>query len=353
MRDATGGEWTYARAGVDIDAQDRALAEVKRLARGTFTGGVLTEIGSFGGCFALDPGNPAGTVLVASVDGVGTKLKVAQLAGQHGTVGEDLVNHCVNDILVQGARPLFFLDYVATGVLDPAVVVEVVRGIARGCTRNGCALLGGETAEMPGFYAPGEYDVAGFIVGSCRRDRLLPRADVGPGDALLALPSNGLHTNGYSLARKVFFELLGLSVGDFRQELGWTVGEELLRVHRSYLGCVGPLLEAGLVKAAAHITGGGIPDNLPRCLPPGTGAEIDLASWVEPPVFRLIRAAAQVPEADMRRTFNLGVGMILVVEEALAASVLERLASEGAWLIGRCVAGEGVHFVGERERGGA
>ncbi len=348
MSEATRGAWTYARAGVDIDAQDRALAEVKRLARSTFTGGVLTEIGSFGGCFALDPSDPAGTVLVASADGVGTKLKVAQMAGRHGTVGEDLVNHCVNDILVQGARPLFFLDYVATGVLDPAVVVEVVRGIARGCARNGCALLGGETAEMPGFYAPGEYDVAGFIVGSCRRNRLLPRPDVGPGDALVALPASGLHTNGYSLARKVFFELLGLSVGDFHGELGCTVGEELLRVHRSYLGCVEPLLEGGLVKAAAHITGGGIPDNLPRCLPPGAGAEIDLASWVEPPVFRVIREAAGVPEEDMRRTFNLGVGMILVVAAEHCDTVIERLAGEGGWLLGHVVEGSGVRFVGER-----
>jgi len=340
--------WTYAKAGVDIDAQDRALAEVRKLARATFTAGVLGDIGGFGGCYALDPGEESGTVLVASADGVGTKLKVAQLAGRHDTVGEDLVNHCVNDILVQGARPLFFLDYIATGVLAPGVVVEVVRGLARGCAANECALLGGETAEMPGLYAPGDLDLAGFIVGACRRDQLLPRRDVRPGDALVALPASGLHTNGYSLARKVFLEVLGLTVEDSVAELGCTVGEELLKVHRSYLRAVAPLLPRGLVKAAAHITGGGIPDNLPRALPPGVGAEIDLGSWQEPPVFRLIRAAGRVPEGDMRRTFNLGVGMILVVGAEDVDAVLAELAGEGGWLVGRCTAASGVRFVGER-----
>src|SRR5512136_2977625 len=231
---------TYAAAGVDIDAQDRALAEIKRLAKSTFTPGVLSEIGSFGGLFTLEPDNPSGQVLVASADGVGTKLKVAQMAGIHDTVGEDLVNHCVNDILVCGARPLFFLDYFATGRLDPAVMVSVVEGLARGCRANGCALLGGETAEMPGFYQPGEYDLAGFIVGACGRDRLLRREDVRAGDALVALPSAGLHTNGFSLARKVIFELLGLQVDSELAGLGVTVGEALLTVHRSYLSAVGP-----------------------------------------------------------------------------------------------------------------
>ena len=342
---------TYESAGVSIAAQDRALAEIKRLARATFTRGVLSEIGSFGGLFALAPDDPAGTVLVASADGVGTKLKVAQMAGVHDTVGEDLVNHCVNDILVQGARPLFFLDYLATGRLEPEVAVKLVSGVARACAHNGCALLGGETAEMPGFYAPGEYDIAGFIVGCCRRDRLLRRETVQVGDALVALPSNGLHTNGYALARTLFFDRLGLNIGSFVPALGRSVAEELLAVHRSYLAAVAPLLDAGLVRSAAHITGGGIPDNLPRALPEGLGAEINLESWHEPPVFGVMREAGRVPEHDMRRTFNLGVGMILVVGENDLATVLERLDSHGpGWLIGRTVAGSGVTFGGS-ERG--
>jgi phosphoribosylformylglycinamidine cyclo-ligase len=339
---------TYAAAGVDIDAQDRALAEVKRLARSTFVRGVLSDIGSFGGCFTLDPDDPCGSVLVASADGVGTKLAVAQAAGVHDTVGQDLVNHCVNDILVQGARPLFFLDYLATGTLDPGIAVEVVRGVARGCSANGCALLGGETAEMPGFYRPGEYDVAGFIVGAARRDKLLPKPGISAGDALVALPSTGLHTNGYSLARKVVLEVLGFALEHRSPELGCSVAEELLRVHRSYLDCVLPLVEKGLIRAAAHITGGGIPDNLPRCLPQGVGAEIDVSSWTEPPIFPLIREAGRVPEADMRRTFNLGVGMILVVGQDHAAEVLERVAPECGWRIGRVVEESGVTFVDGR-----
>jgi phosphoribosylformylglycinamidine cyclo-ligase len=343
------GPLTYEGAGVSIDAQDRALAEVKRLAKVTFTPGVLSEIGSFGGLFTLEPENPSGTVLVASADGVGTKLKVAQMTGRHGTVGEDLVNHCVNDILVQGARPLFFLDYFVSGRLDPGVTVEVIAGVARGCAAAGCALLGGETAEMPGFYEPGEYDVAGFIVGGCRRDRLLWVDSVRTGDALVALPSAGLHTNGYSLARKVFFELLGLEVDDEVPALGCTVADALLAAHRSYLPAVGPLIDAGLVKSAAHITGGGIPDNLPRALPDGVGAEIELGSWDEPALFRLIREAGRVPEDDMRRTFNLGVGMILVVAEDATGVVLEKLGPHGpGWAIGRCVPGRGVRFVGEQ-----
>ncbi|HPC83191.1 MAG TPA: phosphoribosylformylglycinamidine cyclo-ligase [Thermoanaerobaculaceae bacterium] len=336
---------TYASAGVDIDAQDRALAGVKRLARSTFTAGVLSEIGAFGGLFTLEPENPRGQVLVASADGVGTKLKVAQMAGVHDTVGEDLVNHCVNDILVCGARPLFFLDYFASGRLEPGVMVSVVEGLARGCRANGCALLGGETAEMPGFYAPGEYDVAGFIVGGCRRDRLLRRDTVAAGDVLVALPSTGLHTNGYSLARRIVFDVLGLRVDSPVPELGSTVAEALLAVHRSYLPAVAPLLDRGLVKTAAHITGGGIPDNLPRALPEALGAEIDLGSWDEPPLFGLLRRAGNVPEDDMRRTFNLGVGMILVVAEARVGEAVEALGAHGpGWVIGRVTGEPGVRF---------
>ena len=340
---------TYADAGVSIDEQDRALAGIRRLARSTFGPGVLSEIGGFGGLFALEPDDPAGTVLVASADGVGTKLKVAQMAGVHDTVGEDLVNHCVNDILVQGARPLFFLDYLAAGRLDAAVATAVVEGVARGCSANGCALLGGETAEMPGLYAPGEYDVAGFIVGACRRDRLLRREDVRGGDALVALPSNGLHTNGYSLARRVIFDVLGLGVESELPGTGSTVGQALLAVHRTYLPAVRPLLEAGLIASAAHITGGGIPDNLPRALPPGMGAEVDLGSWDEPRLFALLREAGRVPEEEMRRTFNLGVGMIVVVANDNVGAVIEMLAAHGpAWVIGRTLAGAGVRFVGGR-----
>jgi len=343
---------TYAAAGVDIDAQDRALVRVKELARSTATPGVLSEIGSFGGLFTLEPENPSGIVLVASADGVGTKLKVAQMAGRHDTVGEDLVNHCVNDILVQGARPLFFLDYLATGRLDPEVAVAVVAGIARGCRLNGCALLGGETAEMPGFYAPGEYDVAGFIVGSVRRDRMLLPTRVQPGDVLVALPAKGLHTNGYSLARKVFFEVCGLAPGDLVPELGQTVADALLAVHRSYLQALAPLLEADLVHSAAHITGGGIPDNLPRALPAGLGAEVLLDSWDEPRIFGFIRRSGGIPEGEMRRTFNLGVGMILAVPHARCGEALDLLADEGpGWVIGRVVEGSGVRFLSRHERG--
>ena len=340
---------TYAAAGVDIDAQDQALAAIKKLAKSTFTPGVLTEIGSFGGMFALEPAAPDGTVLVASADGVGTKLRVAQMAGIHTTVGQDLVNHCVNDILVQGARPLFFLDYLAAGKLEPAVAVDVVSGLATACRAAGCALLGGETAEMPGFYQAGDYDLAGFIVGAVRRDRALPHGDVAPGDALVGLASSGLHTNGYSLARKVFFELLALAVDSHVPDLGHTVAEELLAIHRSYLHDLLPLLDAGLLKAAAHVTGGGIPDNLPRVLPKGVGAEIFPGSWDEPPVFRLIREVGKVSEREMRRTFNIGVGMILVVAPDRLDAVLGGLPpSRPGRVIGRCVTGRGVRYLGDR-----
>jgi phosphoribosylformylglycinamidine cyclo-ligase len=315
----------YQDAGVDIDRADRALARIRRHVRSTLTPGVLTSIGAFGAGFRLsgfkDP------VLVSSADGVGTKLKVAFLSGRHDTVGEDLVNHCVNDIMVQGARPLFFLDYFSVGKLDPAVAERVVAGIARACRANGCALIGGETAEMPGLYAPGEYDLAGFVVGAVERKSLLTGASIRAGDVLLGLPSTGLHTNGYSLARKLLFEVAGLTVDSVVAELGCTVGEELLKVHRSYRRPLSLLFEAGILKGAAHITGGGITDNLPRILPPGLGAEIDTAAWRELPVFRLLREIGRIPEDDCRRTFNLGVGMVLAVSPrrlAQAEALLKR-----------------------------
>jgi phosphoribosylformylglycinamidine cyclo-ligase len=332
---------TYKSSGVDIDAQDRALDRIKRTARSTFTPGVLSEIGSFGGLFALDPARADGPVLVASADGVGTKLKVAQMAGVYDTVGQDLVNHCVNDILVQGARPLFFLDYVAAGKLVPERIAAVVEGLGRACRENGCALLGGETAEMPGLYHGEDIDLAGFIVGSVERRALLPRG-VAAGMTLLGLPSTGLHTNGYSLARKLLFDTKGFTVDTLLPELGETLGESLLAVHRSYLGPVAALLEAGVPLAAlAHITGGGLPDNLPRVLPEGVRARVREGSWAEPPIFGYIRREGSVPEDDMRRTFNLGVGMVLV----LAASDADRAVS----LLQGC--GEKPFHLGELGRG--
>jgi phosphoribosylformylglycinamidine cyclo-ligase len=332
----------YKSSGVDIDAGNEVVARIKELARGTFTPGVLSEIGSFGGLFSVDPGRADGTVLVASADGVGTKLKVAFLANRHGTIGEDLVNHCVNDILVQGARPLFFLDYFATGRLSPDVAVAVVSGLARACRANGCALLGGETAEMPGFYAEGEYDLAGFIVGQVPRARLIDGRRIVPGDRLIGLPSSGLHTNGYSLARRIVFDTLKLSVGAVLPGLGLTVADALLAPHRSYLPVIGPLLDADLVKGMAHITGGGITENLPRVLPEGTGARVDRGAWDVPALFRLLGEAGQVPDEDMRRTFNMGMGLIVVTAAADVPRALDALAGHGE---------TGARVIGEIEPG--
>jgi len=300
----------YRQAGVDIDEGDRAVSRIRTLARRTFDRHVLTGIGSFGAAYRLSGWQQP--VLVSSADGVGTKLKVAFLTGRHDTVGQDLVNHCVNDIMVQGAVPLFFLDYFATGKLDAGVAAEVIGGIAKACEENRCALIGGETAEMPGLYAHSEYDLAGFIVGAVERRRLLTGSTIRSGDVLLGLPSTGLHTNGYSLARKLLFETAGLGHESYIDELGCTVGEELLKVHRSYARPIRALADAGLLKGAAHITGGGITENLPRVLPAGLSAEIATASWTIPPVFELLRRIGNVPVDDWRRTFNLGIGMILV-----------------------------------------
>src|SRR5437870_2348037 len=278
----------YRQSGVDIDAGNETVRRIKSLARSTFTSGVLSEIGSFGGLFQV-PGGLLEPVMVASADGVGTKLKVAFMTGRHDTIGADLVNHCVNDILVQGARPLFFLDYLATGKLSPDVAEQIVTGVARACRDNGCALLGGETAEMPGFYAAGEYDIAGFIVGVVEKSRVIDGRTVVPGDVLIGLPSAGLHTNGYSLARRVLFELAGWTADTFVAELGTTVGDALLAPHRSYLALVRPLLARQSVKGLAHITGGGITENLPRVLPEGCGAEVDVHAWSVPALFRLLQ----------------------------------------------------------------
>jgi phosphoribosylformylglycinamidine cyclo-ligase len=331
----------YKQSGVDIEAGNEVVRRIRALARSTFTPGVLSEIGSFGGLFRL-PQDAGDRVLVASADGVGTKLKVAFLAGSHGTVGIDLVNHCVNDILVQGASPLFFLDYLATGRLRPDVAERVIDGMARACRENGCALLGGETAEMPGFYQDGEYDLAGFIVGIVDRARLIDGSRIAAGDALIALPSSGLHTNGYSLARQIVFDKLALSVDAFVAEIGGTVGEALLQPHRSYLRPIQPLLQAGLVKGMAHITGGGITENLPRSLPPNLAAEVNTRSWSMPPLFEWLRRAGQIPIDDMRRTFNLGVGLIVACSGGDTSRVLEMLRESGEqpWTIGRIVAGE-------------
>ncbi|HZL57290.1 MAG TPA: phosphoribosylformylglycinamidine cyclo-ligase [Bryobacteraceae bacterium] len=328
---------SYKDAGVDIDEADRAVSAIRKMARGTFTKGVLTDIGSFGGCFALPKMKQP--VLVSSVDGVGTKLKIAFATGRHETIGEDLVNHCVNDIAVQGATPLFFLDYLAVGKLEAGVAARVISGIARGCKANGCALIGGETAEMPGMYADGEYDLAGSIVGAVEKNKIVTGAKVRAGDALLALASTGLHTNGYSLARKLLFETAKLTPDSHLAETGSILGDELLRVHRSYLKAIQALIQAGTLAGAAHVTGGGITDNLPRVLPKGLAAAIDTSSWQVPPLFEMLRKIGDVPEDDWRRTFNLGVGMIFAVPAAKLSAAQRALgkAGEKPWIIGEIV----------------
>jgi len=333
-----GKQIRYRDAGVDIDEADRAVGSIGKLARRTFTGGVLTDIGSFGACYQLSGFRTP--VLVSSADGVGTKLKIAFLTGRHDTVGEDLVNHCVNDIAVQGAMPLFFLDYFAVGKLNAAVAAAVVSGIARGCKKNGCALIGGETAEMPGLYTEEEYDLAGFIVGAAERAELLGGKEIRAGDALLGLPSTGLHTNGYSLARKLLFEVAGYTPRTRLREVGATVGDALLAVHRSYLKPIRTLLAAGLLRGAAHITGGGITGNTPRMLPKGLAVSIDTGAWRIPPLFEVLRGIGNIPVDDYRRTFNLGVGMILAVPArgaAKAAAALEKL-GERPFRMGEVVA---------------
>jgi phosphoribosylformylglycinamidine cyclo-ligase len=333
---------TYADAGVDISRANRTKQRIKYLAHKTFTRGVLSEIGGFGGLFAVDKTKYTDPVLVSSVDGVGTKLKIAFEMDLHSTVGADLVNHCVNDIAVQGAAPLFFMDYLATGTLDPSIAEKVVEGIADACKHNGCALIGGETAEMPGFYPDGEYDLAGFIVGVVDREKIITGKDVQIGDIILGLPSNGLHTNGYSLARKLLFEVARYSTDTYVNEIKNKVGNELMRTHRSYWPALRKLIDGQCVAALAHVTGGGITENLPRVLPRGTAAVIELGTWPVLPIFEHLQQLGNVSQDEMLRTFNMGLGMLLVVPSAKfkkAQSVLERV-GEKAYTIGRIVKGE-------------
>ena len=332
----------YKAAGVDIEAGNEVVRRIRALAKGTFTPGVLSEIGSFGGLFDLARAGISDPVLVASADGVGTKLRVAFMTGRHRSIGVDLVNHCVNDILVQGAEPLFFFDYLATGRLEPDVAVQIVEGLAAACRENGCALLGGETAEMPGFYQDGEYDLAGFIVGAVARDRVIDGRGIQAGDALIGIPSSGLHTNGYSLARRIAFEKTALGADSYVPELGASIGDVLLTPHRSYLPLVRPLLRDSIVKGMAHITGGGMTDNLPRIFPAGTHAVIDRSAWRVPAIFTWLQRAGQVPDADMLRTFNMGIGLILVCAADRADQVLDavsRAGEPGAVRIGQVHAG--------------
>lgn len=319
---------TYKDAGVDIAAADETVDRMKPLVRDTFTPGVLTDIGAFGAFFEPDFGAFDTPLLVSSVDGVGTKLKVAFRAGRHDTVGEDLVNHCVNDIAVCGARPLFFLDYFSTGTLEPAVALDVVRGFARGCKANGCALIGGETAEMPDLYQLGEYDLAGMVVGVVDKARVVDGRTIAEGDVLLGLASTGLHTNGYSLARHVLFEQF--SVDDQPNALrGVSVGEALLAVHRSYLEPIQALHTEGLAEGLVHVTGGGIPGNTARVVPDGLAAAVDYAAWERPAIFDLIQSLGEVPEADMRQTFNLGIGLIAVVRPENVPAAVKALEALG------------------------
>jgi phosphoribosylformylglycinamidine cyclo-ligase len=338
---AQNGPITYADAGVDINRANKTKQRIKYLAHKTFTRGVLSEIGGFGGLFSVDK-KYLDPVLVSSVDGVGTKLKVAFEMKMHHTIGADLVNHCVNDIAVQGAAPLFFMDYLSTGRLEPEVAEKVVEGLAEACKHNGCALIGGETAEMPGFYPEGEYDLAGFIVGVVEREKIINGKTVEVGDIVLGLPSNGLHTNGYSLARKLLFEVAGYSPDTFVSEIKNKVGNELMRTHKSYWPIIKKMIAGECVAALAHITGGGITENLPRVLPRGTAAVIERGTWPVLPIFEHLQKLGNVAPDEMLRTFNMGIGMLLVVPAKKfkkAETLLDR-AGEKFYSVGRIVKGD-------------
>lgn len=328
---------TYADAGVDIDAGAEAVELMKSHVKKTFRPEVLTDLGGFGGLFALDTTRYKNPVLVSGTDGVGTKLMVAFMMDKHDTIGIDAVAMCANDILVQGAEPLFFLDYLAVGKLTPEKVADIVKGIAEGCSQSGCALIGGETAEMPGFYSPEEYDVAGFVVGVVDREKIIDGTRIGAGDLVIGLPSSGLHSNGYSLARKVLLELSGYKIDTYVDELGRSVGEELLEPTRIYVKQILPLLEKYEIRGMAHITGGGLTENIPRILPKGTRVVLNPTAWPEKPVFNLIQKIGKVETAEMNKTFNMGIGMVLVVPAVQANSVLADLEAKGekAFVIGR------------------
>lgn len=319
---------TYKEAGVDVEAGDEAVDRIRPMVRETFTPGVLADIGAFGSFFELDVGDMETPVLVSSIDGVGTKVKVAARCERYDTVGQDLVNHCVNDVAVCGATPLYFLDYVGTGTLDPGVAEEVARGFATACEENGCALVGGEMAEMPDVYGEGDLDLVGTIVGVVDKPKIVNGRDIEPGDLLLGLPSTGIHTNGYTLARTVLFDRY--DVDDRVDALeGQTLGDALLRVHRSYLTAIRALVDADLARGLVHVTGGGLPGNLERVLPDGCTAEVDHDAWDRPPIFDLIQREGDVPEADMRQTFNLGVGVVAVVRPGEADEARQALRDRG------------------------
>lgn len=340
----------YSDSGVNIDAANVALGTIKELVKRTYTEHVLCDIGSFGAMFQMDVKQYADPVLVSSVDGVGTKLKLAFMTGKHDTVGVDLVSHCVNDILVQGAKPLFFLDYFAVGKLQPEVVVEVVRGLSAGCRYAGCALIGGETAEMPDMYQPGEYDLAGTIVGIVDRSKIIDGSAIREGDVIIGLPSTGLHTNGYSLARKICFEVAGLKVTDQMPGVGRTVAEALMEPHISYAKLMQLVMRMVDVHGMAHITGGGITDNLPRILPEGLAAEINLDSWAVPPLFRFMQEQGNVEDLEMLRTFNMGQGFLCVIAEEQAGRLREtmELANQKYTFVGRIISGDKkVHYTGK------
>lgn len=336
---------TYKDAGVDIDAGMESLRRIKEEAKSTFSGAVLTGLGSFGSMFDLGEiiREYSEPVLVQSVDGVGTKLMVARMAGRHDSVGVDIVNHCCNDILCQGAKPLTFLDYIAVESLSPEMVAQLVSGMAQACRDTGVSLVGGETAELPGIYMKGEYDLAGIITGVVEKSKILTGSEIRPGDAVLGLASSGLHTNGYTLARKVFFERLGLTVDSAPAELGRTVGEELLEPHRDYSRVLWPLLQSYPIKALAHITGGGLIDNVPRILPETCDAVIEKKSWEVPPVFRMIAESSGAPEEDLYRSLNMGVGMVIVIpaEHADVLSGELQKAGETVWRLGEIEEGIG------------
>ncbi|MDH3889722.1 MAG: phosphoribosylformylglycinamidine cyclo-ligase [candidate division Zixibacteria bacterium] len=341
---------TYADSGVDISAGDAAVQRIKKLAASTFNDQVLSDIGAFGGLFKPDMSGLAEPVFISSTDSVGTKLKLAFVTGRHDTVGEDLINHCVGDILVHGAKPLFFLDYIGIGKLDQNVVADLVEGLSRGCRNVGMALLGGETAELTDLYQPGEYDLAGFIVGMADRANVIDGSAIKEGDVCLGLPSNGLHTNGFTLARKVVFEIARLKPDDFFPQLKTTIGEALLAVHRCYAPIVHPLLPQFAVHGMAHITGGGIQGNLNRVMPDGLSAEIDKSKWPVPPIFTILKDLGNIDPDDIYRTFNMGIGYIIVVEAKDADSVCAAVEQMGeqVYRIGRVVTGsEPVVMIGD------